>query len=57
MPPGFGLADILLMTCLDWAVAYKITLPLILDDYRRRVAGRDAYARACAVNFDRNAKE
>jgi hypothetical protein len=45
------------MTCLDWAVAYKITLPLILDDYRRRVAGRDAYARACAVNFDRNAKE
>lgn len=57
MQPGFGLADILLMTCLDWAVAYKITLPVVLDDYRRRVAGRDAYARACSVNFDRNAKE
>jgi glutathione S-transferase len=48
---GFGLADVLLVTCLDWALAYGLTLPGELADYRLGIAGRDAYRRAIKVNF------
>lgn len=51
MAGGFGLADVLLMTCLDWAVAYGLDLPPGLADYRQRINGRDAYQRAIAENF------
>ena len=27
MPSGFGLADVLLVSCLDWAIAYGVALP------------------------------
>ena len=27
LPIGFGLADLILMTCLDWAHAYSVGLP------------------------------
>ncbi len=48
---GFGLADVLLMTCLDWAVVYGLELPGSLAAYRERISQRDAYRRAVAVNF------
>ena len=50
---GFGLADIMLMTCLDWAVAYQLRLPDALVRYRRGIAQRPAYQRAKAINFAR----
>lgn len=51
MPYGFGLADVLLMSCLDWAVAYGLELPEVLLAYRSTIARREAYERAMAVNF------
>ena len=48
---GFGLADVLLMTCLEWARAYGLELPAGLDAYRLRMGEREAYQRAVAVNF------
>jgi glutathione S-transferase len=44
-------ADILLMTCLDWAVISGIALPPNLSDYRRRIAARPAYLAALKKNF------
>jgi glutathione S-transferase len=44
-------ADILLMTCLDWASAVDIALfPRVLD-YRQRMAQRRAYREALKRNF------
>ncbi len=51
MPYGFGLADILLVSCLDWAQAYGIGLPEPLAAYRSAIARREAYRRAITVNF------
>jgi glutathione S-transferase len=44
-------ADILLMTCLDWAVISSIALPPNVSDYRRRIAARPAYLAALEKNF------
>jgi glutathione S-transferase len=44
-------ADILLMTCLEWARAEQVTLPESVIKYRERVAGRPAYQAALARNF------
>lgn len=44
-------ADILLMTCLDWAVTERIPLPEALHEYRARVADRPAYQKALERNF------
>ncbi len=44
-------ADILLMTCLDWAASERITLPEPAVRYRERVALRPAYQAALARNF------
>jgi glutathione S-transferase len=44
-------ADILLMTCLDWASACGIVLPQEAAGYRRRVAQRPAYQGALKRNF------
>jgi len=44
-------ADILLMTCLEWARAEQVTLPESVMKYRARVAGRFAYQAALARNF------
>jgi glutathione S-transferase len=44
-------ADILLMTCLDWAALSAIALPRQLLDYRKRIAQRPAYQAALKRNF------
>lgn len=46
-----SIADILLMTCLEWALAEKVTLPESIMKYRERLAGRSAYQAALARNF------
>ena len=50
LPAGFGLADLILMTCLDWAHAYGVGLPDPLSDWRLKVAARPAYQRAMKAN-------
>jgi glutathione S-transferase len=44
-------ADILLMTCLDWAASCDISLPETVSSYQRRVALRPAYQAALKKNF------
>lgn len=46
----FSLADLFLMTCLDWVQALEIVLPDALQEYRERIASRPAYQKAMAVN-------
>jgi glutathione S-transferase len=49
-----SVADILLMTCLDWAAAAeRLPLPEIWMEYRQRVAKRPAYQAAMARNFSK----
>jgi glutathione S-transferase len=43
-------ADILLMTCLDWAVSCGIVLPEAVSRYRQRVVLRPAYQTALKKN-------
>ena len=38
-----GTIDILLLTCIDWALNYKIELPLLAIDYQQRLHARNAY--------------
>ena len=42
-------ADILMTTCLDWAMAYDVPVPEPWLSYRKRTAGRPAYGRAAAA--------
>lgn len=51
MPQGFSLADLLLVTCLDWAVAYDINLPPSLAIYRKKISERAALKRAKNTNY------
>ena len=51
LPSGFGLADIMLMSCLDWAVFYGEDLPKHVGAYRKRHAARPAYKKAMAINY------
>jgi glutathione S-transferase len=44
-------ADILLVTCLDWAASCDISLPETVSSYRQRVALRPAYQAALKKNF------
>ena len=46
-----SVADILLMTCLDWAASCDISLPETVSSYRQRVALRPAYQAALKKNF------
>ena len=48
---GFGLADIFLMTCLDWAIFYEFSLPDNVAQYRARIALRGAYQKAMKINY------
>ena len=48
---GFGLADIFLMTCLDWAIFYEFSLPKNINQYRDRIASRPAYQKAMKINY------
>lgn len=43
---GFGLADLLLVTCLEWAAHCRLDLPPRLQEFRARAAGRPAFRRA-----------
>jgi glutathione S-transferase len=47
----FSAADILLMTCLDWAMSSQIALPRPFLNYRQRVTRRPAYRAALERNF------
>ena len=46
----FSGADILMTTCLDWAVRYGEPLPAPFQAYRERVSARPAYAAARIAN-------
>ena len=48
---AFGPADIVLTTCLDWAVLYGIALPPAAAAYRARVAGRPVYRETMRFNY------
>lgn len=47
---AFTGVDILMTTCLDWAVAYGLELPEAADSYRERQHRRPAYAAAKKAN-------
>ena len=47
----FGLADILLTTCLDWAKAYEFNLPLNVSRYHESTRNREAYKIAFDINY------
>lgn len=47
----FGLADLFLVSCIDWANAYHVALPQSLLDYHAHIAQRPAYLRAMRVNY------
>ena len=51
MDMGFGLADIMLVSCLDWAVFYQVDVPQPVIAYRDHIAERPAYQKAMAVNY------
>jgi glutathione S-transferase len=46
-----GLADIMLVSCLDWAVHYDFELQASLLRYRDLHRSRQAYRRAFDVNY------
>ena len=48
---GFGLADIFLMTCLDWAIFYEFSLPKNISSYRDKISKRTAYQKAMKINY------
>lgn len=51
MGDQFGLADILLTSCLDWAEFYGIELVGSLIEYRAKITERPAYQKAFQTNF------
>jgi len=52
MGEQFGIVDILLVSCLEWALLYGVELPTPLGDYRERVALRSGYKTSMARNFE-----
>ena len=49
---GFGLADIMLISCLDWAIFYKFKLPENIMTYRNHIIKRPAYLKARDINYN-----
>ncbi len=47
----FGLADIILVSCLDWAALYDFDLQDSLLRYRESITQRQAYRKAYAINY------
>ena len=47
LPDGFSVADILMITCLDWARSENIELPAQAAAYHERLVERPAYQSAC----------
>lgn len=48
-----SIADILFMSCLDWARLYDIALPEYLTAYQTRVGARPAYLESFAENYSK----
>lgn len=48
---AFTAADLILMTCLDWADVYAIELSSGFDEYRSRIHARPAFRSAASLNF------
>lgn len=51
MKSGFGLPDMLLVSCIDWALFYGVPVPETLQTYKNAIAQRPAYQRAMAINY------
>lgn len=51
---GFSAADIVLASCLDWAIDYRLSLPERLAHYLDLCRKRPAYQRAVTINRDTN---
>tara|TARA_B100000029_G_scaffold339836_1_gene332015 strand:+ start:508 stop:1206 length:699 start_codon:yes stop_codon:yes gene_type:complete len=49
---GFSLADVILVSCLDWAIFYKFKLPGNIMSYRNRIIKRPAYLKARDINYN-----
>jgi len=47
----YTFADIMLITCLDWAEFYEIELSPTLVGYSEKIRQRPAYQKAMAINF------
>lgn len=50
-PQGFSLPDILLVSCIDWALFYGVDVPAVLLDYKKRIAQRPAYQKSMHINY------
>jgi glutathione S-transferase len=50
MGERFGSADILLTSCVVWALLCEIELPTTLGEYRHRVVSRTSFQAAMASN-------
>jgi glutathione S-transferase len=48
---GLSVADVVLMTCIDWAILYGANVPAPYLVYRDRVAERPAFRAALVQNF------
>ena len=48
---GFGLADILLMSCLDWAIFYEFDLSKNITIYKDNISKRESYKKAMEINY------
>ena len=48
---SFSGADILLTTCLDWALVYQMSIGEVMEGYRSRIVAREAYRAAFQHNF------
>ena len=48
---GFGLADIMLVSCLDWAIFYNFDLKEATKDYHKNMIQRPNYIKAKKINY------
>ena len=54
MGENFGTPDILLVSCIEWALLYGVGVPELLLEYRQHVASRPGYEAAKACNNPSN---
>ena len=53
MKEGFGICDIFLISCLDWAIFYEFELTKNMNQYRDDIINRPAYKKAMDINYSR----
>ena len=53
MKEGFGICDIFLISCLDWALFYEFELTNNISQYRANIIERLAYKKAMEINYSR----